>query len=45
MEDGANDWVVADSEDEEGFQPLVDQSGLLSGHPFSTGTPSIADRQ
>ena len=45
MEDGANDWVVADSEDEEGFQPLVDQSGLLSGHPFSTGIQSIAERQ
>ncbi|OAX42192.1 hypothetical protein K503DRAFT_711169 [Rhizopogon vinicolor AM-OR11-026] len=44
MEDGTNDLVVADSEDEEGFQPLADQSGLLSGDPFSTGTASISER-
>ncbi|KAG0698506.1 hypothetical protein DFH29DRAFT_1002745 [Suillus ampliporus] len=37
MSDGTNDWIVADSEDEDGLQPLqvADQSGLLSGNPFS----------
>ncbi|KAG1744008.1 uncharacterized protein EDB91DRAFT_207133 [Suillus paluster] len=38
MSEGTNDWIVADSEDEDGFQPLVvaDQSVLLSGSPVST---------
>lgn len=45
MEDDTNDWVVADSEDEGGFQPLADQSGLLSGSPFSSGPERISERQ
>jgi len=45
MEGGASNWVVADSEDEEGFQPLADQSGLLSGDPFSSGPRGISERQ
>lgn len=46
MEVGTDDWVVADSEDEEGFRPLPsNQSGLLSGNPYSTDIASISERQ
>ncbi|KAG2123475.1 hypothetical protein DEU56DRAFT_863996 [Suillus clintonianus] len=45
MTEGTEDWIVADSEDEDGFQPLqiADQSNLLSGNPFSTGPEKIPD--
>ncbi|KAG1798110.1 uncharacterized protein HD556DRAFT_1525698 [Suillus plorans] len=43
MADVADDWIVADSEDEDALRPLqiADQSGLLSGAPFSTGPENI----
>ncbi|KAG1808429.1 uncharacterized protein BJ212DRAFT_655786 [Suillus subaureus] len=43
MTDAADDWVVADSEDEDSLRPLqiADQSGLLSGNPFSTDPERI----
>ncbi|KAG1838829.1 hypothetical protein C8R48DRAFT_766153, partial [Suillus tomentosus] len=40
MADVTDDWIVADSEDEDALRPL-DQSGLLSGTPFSTGPEKI----
>ncbi|KAG1755338.1 hypothetical protein EDB19DRAFT_398553 [Suillus lakei] len=45
MTDGTEDWIVADSEDEEGLGPLqiADQSGLLSGNSFSTGPAKIPE--
>ncbi|KAG1801178.1 hypothetical protein EV424DRAFT_1647888 [Suillus variegatus] len=38
-----DNWIVADSEDEDALRPLqiADQSGLLSGTPFSTGPEKI----
>ncbi|KAG1775270.1 hypothetical protein EV702DRAFT_454154 [Suillus placidus] len=43
MADVTDDWIVADSEDEDAVRPLqiADQSGLLSGNPFSTGPEKI----
>ncbi|KAG2034938.1 hypothetical protein BDR03DRAFT_1093453 [Suillus americanus] len=45
MTDVTDDWIVADSEDEDSFRPLeiADQSGLLSGKPFSTGPAKIQE--
>ncbi|KAG1733603.1 uncharacterized protein EDB91DRAFT_1299874 [Suillus paluster] len=44
MSDGINDWIVPDSEDEDGFQPLVvaDQSVPLSRSSFSAHSTSIS---
>ncbi|KAG2341797.1 hypothetical protein BDR05DRAFT_990736 [Suillus weaverae] len=43
MADVTDDWIVADSEDEDAVRPLqiADQSSLLSGNPFSTGPEKI----
>ncbi|KAG1832338.1 hypothetical protein DFJ58DRAFT_736364, partial [Suillus subalutaceus] len=47
MADVSDDWIVADSEDEDSLRPLeiADQSGLLSGNSFSTGPEKILQRQ
>ncbi|KAG2046187.1 hypothetical protein BDR06DRAFT_1014930 [Suillus hirtellus] len=43
MADVADNWIVADSEDEDALRSLqiADQSNLLSGTPFSTGPENI----
>lgn len=43
MTEVTDDWIVADSEDEDASRPLqmADHSGLLSGSPFSTGPEKI----
>ncbi|KAG1758506.1 hypothetical protein EDD22DRAFT_910347 [Suillus occidentalis] len=43
MTEVTDDWIVADSEDEDASRPLqmADHSGFLSGSPFSTGTEKI----
>ncbi|KAG2740710.1 hypothetical protein P692DRAFT_20840768 [Suillus brevipes Sb2] len=43
MTEVTDDWIVADSEDEDASRPLqmADHSGLLSGNPFSTGPEKI----
>jgi hypothetical protein len=45
--DVTDDWFVVDSEDEDASRPveIADQSGLLSGNPFSTGSEKILQRQ
>jgi hypothetical protein len=47
MTEVTDDWIVADSEDEDASRPLqmADHSGLLSGSPFSTGPEKILQRQ
>jgi hypothetical protein len=47
MIDVTDDWIIADSEDEDALRPLqiADHSGLLSGSPFSTRPEKILQRQ
>ncbi|KAG2136097.1 uncharacterized protein EDB93DRAFT_1254083 [Suillus bovinus] len=47
MSDIMNDWIVADSEDEDASRPLqiVDKNGLLNGTSVSTGPDKILQRQ
>lgn len=47
MTEVTDDWIVADSEDEDTSRPveIADQSGPLSGNPFSTGPEKILQRQ